>query len=66
VRRSGQAVDFSVPSAFETIAAQCTETLAKCDPDLDLIVLDEVQAMLSRLRPDGKPRRHRHRQHAGP
>lgn len=62
VRRSGQAVDFSVPTAFEIIASQCTETLAKCDPDLDLIVLDEVQdmqpewvqAMLTRLRPDGK------------
>lgn len=62
VRRSGQAVDFSMPTAFETIASQCTETLAKCDPDLDLIVLDEVQdmqpewvqAMLTRLRQDGK------------
>lgn len=62
VRRSGQAVDFSVPTAFEIIASQCTETLVKCDPDLDLIVLDEVQdmqpewvqAMLTRLRPDGK------------
>lgn len=62
VRRSGQAVDFSVPTAFETMASQCTETLSKCDPDLDLIVLDEVQdmqpewvqAMLTRLRPDGK------------
>jgi hypothetical protein len=61
-RRSGQAVDFSVPTAFETMASQCTETLSKCDPDLDLIVLDEVQdmqpewvqAMLTRLRPDGK------------
>lgn len=62
VRRFGQAVDFSVPTAFEIIASQCTEMLAKCDPDLDLIVLDEVQdmqpewvqAMLARLRQDGK------------
>ncbi|MDD5030834.1 MAG: NERD domain-containing protein/DEAD/DEAH box helicase [Rhodoferax sp.] len=62
VRRSGQAIDFSVPTAFEIIAFQCTETLSKCEPDLDLIVLDEVQdmqpewvqAMLTRLRQDGK------------
>lgn len=62
VRRSGHAVDLTVPTAFETIASQCTETLSKCDPDLELIVLDEVQdmqpewvqAMLTRLRPDGK------------
>lgn len=62
VRRSGQAVDFRLPTAFDTIASQCIETLTQSDPDLDLIVLDEmqdmqpewVQAMLSRLKANGK------------
>ena len=62
VRRSGRAVDFSLPDAFQTIATQCMATLPGCEPDLDLIVLDEVQdlqpewvqAMLTRLRPNGR------------
>ncbi len=62
VRRSGQTVDFSLPDAFPTIATQCMATLPGCDPDLDLIVLDEVQdlqpdwvqALLTRLRPNGR------------
>ena len=62
VRRSGQAVDFSLPDAFQTIATQCIVTLPGCEPDLDLIILDEVQdlqpewvqAMLTRLRPNGR------------
>ena len=62
VRRTGQVVDFSLPTAFETLATQCIETLAQTDPDLDLIVLDEmqdmqpewVQAMLSRLKASGR------------
>jgi hypothetical protein len=55
-------VDFSKPSAFDDIANQCVEILNTSDPDLDLIVLDEmqdmqlewVQAMLSRLKANGK------------
>jgi hypothetical protein len=62
VRRSGQTVDFSIPDAFQTIATQCIAILPDCEPDLDLIVLDEVQdlqpewvqAMLTRLRPNGR------------
>lgn len=62
VRRSGQVVDFSLATAFDTIAAQCIETLTESAPDLDLIVLDEmqdmqpewVQSMLSRLKANGK------------
>ena len=62
VRRSGQTVDFSIPDAFQTIATQCIATLPGCEPDLDLIVLDEVQdlqpewvqAMLTRLRSNGR------------
>jgi len=62
VRRSGTLVDFSKPSAFDDIANQCVEILNNSDPDLDLIVLDEmqdmqlewVQAMLSRLKANGK------------
>ena len=62
VRRSGQTVDFSLPGAFDTLAAQCIALLEDAVPDLDLLVLDEtqdmqpewVQAMLSRLKSDGK------------
>ena len=62
VRRSGQAVDFSIPDTFQTIATQCIAALLDYEPDLDLIVLDEVQdlqpewvqAMLTRLRPNGR------------
>jgi hypothetical protein len=62
VRGTGLVVDFSQPAAFDTMARQCAEVLAKSDPNLDLIVLDEVQdmqpewvqAMLSRLKPSGQ------------
>ncbi len=62
VRRSGQTVDFSLPDAFQTIATQCITALTDCEPDLDLIVLDEVQdlqpewvqALLTRMRPNGR------------
>ncbi|MEI8324548.1 MAG: AAA family ATPase [Betaproteobacteria bacterium] len=61
-RQSGQVIDFSQPAAFETIASHAIAALATRDPDLDLLVLDEVQdlqpewvqAMLSRLRPEGR------------
>jgi hypothetical protein len=62
VRRSGQKVDFSLASAFNTLAEQCIALLEDTAPDLDLLVLDEtqdmqpewVQAMLSRLKESGK------------
>jgi len=62
VRRTGTVVDFSQPTAFDSIASQCVQMLTQSDPDLDLIVLDEmqdmqpewVQAMLSRLKVSGK------------
>ena len=62
VRRGGHAVDFTLPSAFETMAERCAEVLQHSEPDLDLIVLDEmqdmkpewVQALLSRLKANGR------------
>lgn len=61
-RESGQVVDFDLPGAFDALANICIEHLAASEPDLDLLVLDEmqdlqpawVQAMLGRLRPDGR------------
>jgi len=62
VRRAGQTVDFSQPTAFDTITADCIKALAQSDPDLDLIVIDEMQdmqpdwveALLSRLKANGR------------
>ncbi len=62
VKRAGHTVDFSLPSAFDVLAAHCIELLDQSAPDLDLIVLDEmqdmqpdwVQALLSRLKVSGK------------
>ena len=61
-RRAGHAIDFSQPGAFDSIATHGIQALANCEPDLDLLVLDEVQdmqpewvqALLSRLRPNGR------------
>ena len=61
-RRSGVPVDFALPTAFQTVVDHCVATIAQADPDLDLIVVDElqdmqpewVQALLSRLRQDGR------------
>ncbi|NDG39273.1 MAG: nuclease [Betaproteobacteria bacterium] len=58
-RRFGMPVDFSSRSFFREVEAHCIERLAGSEPDLDFIVLDEVQdfhpewvqALLSRLRP---------------
>lgn len=62
VRRSGQVVDFNQPGTFDMIVNCCIELLNNAAPDLDLLVLDEmqdlqpewVQAMLSRLNTTGK------------
>lgn len=62
VRRAGHVVDFNLPSAFETMAERCAQVLQQSEPDLDLIVLDEmqdmkpewVQALLSRLKANGR------------
>ncbi len=61
-RRSGLVVDFTLPTAFETITAHCLQALTQLAPDLDLIILDEmqdmqpewVQALLSRLKDSGR------------
>jgi len=45
VRHSGQAVDFSQADAFAVMAAQCMTALETREPDLDLLVLDELQDM---------------------
>ena len=62
VRRSGQTVDFSQPTAFDTITTDCIKALVQTEPDLDLIVIDEMQdmqpewveALLSRLKDNGR------------
>jgi len=62
VRRTGQTVDFNLPNAFDTITSRCIEALTESEPDLDLIVIDEmqdmqpewVQALLSRLKSNGR------------
>lgn len=60
-RRTGVEIDFGSAGVFDRIAAGCIDALEDAKPDLDLLVLDEgqdlqpewVQAMLSRLRPEG-------------
>jgi superfamily I DNA and RNA helicase len=62
VKQSGQAVDFSQADAFDVMAAQCMAALETREPDLDLLVLDELQdmqpdwveAILSRLKTGGR------------
>lgn len=62
VRRSSEAVDFKQDGAFDHLATRCIELLDQTEPDLDLLILDEmqdmqpewVQAMLSRLKSQGK------------
>ena len=62
VRRCGEVVDFKQVGAFDHLATRCIELLEQAEPDLDLIVLDEMQdmqpewvlAMLSRLKAQGK------------
>lgn len=61
-RRAGTEIDFGAPGIFDRIATECIAALEHVEPDLDLLVLDEgqdlqpewVQAMLSRLRPQGR------------
>ena len=61
-RRAGQPVDFGLPGTFQSLADQCIEVISQSEPDLDLLVLDEmqdlqpewVQALLARLRPGGR------------
>lgn len=61
-RRAGITVDFGAAGMFDRLAAGCIEALRHAEPDLDLLVLDEgqdlqpewVEALLSRLRPDGR------------
>jgi hypothetical protein len=62
LRRCGEAVDFKQVGAFEHLATRCIELLEEAEPDLDLVILDEMQdmqpewvlAMLSRLKGQGK------------
>ena len=60
-RRSGLVADFTAPGAFDALATHCMKVMQGAEPDLDLLVLDEVQdlqpewvqSMLQRLRPQG-------------
>lgn len=62
VRRNGEAVDFKQNGAFDKLALRCIELLELAEPDLDLLILDEMQdlqptwveALLSRLKTQGK------------
>ena len=62
VRRAGEAVDFKQDGAFDHLAVRCIALLDQAEPDLDLVILDEMQdmqpewvlAMLSRLKSQGK------------
>jgi hypothetical protein len=62
VRRAGETVDFKQDGTFAHLATRCIELLEEAEPDLDLIILDEMQdmqpewvlAMLSRLKSQGK------------
>jgi hypothetical protein len=61
-RRSGSAIEFADPATFQTLAEHCVSAVAAAAPDLDLLVIDEVQdlqpewvqALLTRLRPEGR------------
>jgi hypothetical protein len=61
-RRDGIVPDLSDPGSFAALADHCLTRVAEDPPDLDLIVLDEVQdlqpewvqALLGRLRPQGR------------
>mgnify|MGYP001765640675 FL=1 len=61
-RQAGLAIDFGRPDAFERLVSQCIEVLQDREPDLDFLVLDEMQdlqaewveALLSRLKARGK------------
>ena len=61
-RNAGLAVDLDRPGSFELLSSHCITALEGRPADLDLIVLDEmqdlqadwVQALLSRLRPEGQ------------
>lgn len=61
-RRCGMAIDFASAGMFDRLAEGCIAALRDAEPDLDLLVLDEgqdlqpdwVEALLSRLRPDGR------------
>jgi len=62
LRSAGQAVDFAALGAFDAIASRCIALLQDQAPDLDLLVLDEmqdmqaewVQALLERVRHNGR------------
>jgi hypothetical protein len=62
LRSVGKPVDFLAVGAFDTIASQCITLLEGRAPELDLLVLDEVQdmqaewvqALLRRVKGDGR------------
>ena len=62
LRNAGQPVDFAAAGAFDAIARQCIALLEDRQPDLDLLVLDEVQdlqadwvqTLLGRVRANGR------------
>ena len=60
--RAGLLLDLGQGASFQALAEHCVATLATAEPDLDLLVLDEVQdmqpewveALLQRLKPGGR------------
>lgn len=61
-RRAGLALDYAAEGVFDTMAEQAAQILAGKEPDLDLLVIDEmqdmqpawVQGLAQRLRPQGR------------
>jgi superfamily I DNA and RNA helicase len=61
-RGAGLVVDYGAAGAFDTLAAHAAGCLDAAEPDLDLLVIDEMQdfkpewvaALMQRLRPNGR------------
>jgi len=61
-RRAGAELDYTAAGVFDTLAEQAAQILASREPDLDLLVIDEmqdmqpawVQMLAQRLRPQGR------------
>ncbi|MFZ4651741.1 MAG: AAA family ATPase, partial [Rubrivivax sp.] len=61
-RGAGLVIDYAAPDAFDTLAAHAASRLGAAEPDLDLLVIDEMQdfkpewvsALMQRLRPNGR------------
>lgn len=61
-RQAGVVVNYAEPGAFDALAQHASDSLKAADPDLDLLVVDEMQdfrpewvtALMQRLQPNGR------------